>query len=68
MMMEDEWEKIKKREKDLTEYLREQHPECFKEQRHTDKGTQERVYWHYGYLIAIRDILALFNGPDTPNG
>jgi hypothetical protein len=34
-------------------------PECQVEQKHLDAGTPERVYWHYGYLCALRDALDL---------
>jgi hypothetical protein len=27
------------------------------EQRHLEAGTIEREYWHYGYLMALRDVL-----------
>ena len=29
------------------------------EQRHLNMGTPERVYWHYGYLMGLRDTLNL---------
>jgi len=28
-----------------------------KEQKHLDTCSIERIYWHYGYLIALKDIL-----------
>lgn len=31
-----------------------------KEQRHLDAGTVEREYWHYGYAMALKDILNSF--------
>ena len=34
-------------------------PEVEVEQRHLDEGTQERAYWHFGYLMALRDIARL---------
>ena len=33
---------------------------AIEEQKHLDIGTSERVYWHYGYGMAIRDILNNF--------
>lgn len=30
----------------------------FEEQRHLDAGTRERAYWHHGYLMALRDVIA----------
>ena len=35
-------------------WLKEHAPECFEEQKHADEGRRERVYWHYGYLVAMR--------------
>jgi hypothetical protein len=54
-------QKIKQRADDTYVWLQENHPECQKEQAHLDKGTPERAYWHFGYYMALRDILALMN-------
>jgi hypothetical protein len=27
------------------------------EQKHLDKGSSERAYWHHGYASALRDLL-----------
>ncbi len=35
--------------------------ECI-EQAHLDEGTRERAYWHFGYLVALRDIRELLRG------
>lgn len=35
------------------------------EQKHLDEGTVERDYWHYGYLMALRDLLGLIS-PHEP--
>lgn len=40
----------------LARWLEEHAPRCPSEQRHLDEGTQERAYWHYGYLMALRDM------------
>ncbi len=45
----------------LTKWMKENAPECSKEQKHLDHGTVERAYWHYGYLSALRDILRLLS-------
>ncbi len=31
-----------------------------RQQRHLDEGTVERAYWHYGYMVALRDVLRLW--------
>jgi hypothetical protein len=43
----------------LRQWLAENAPGCETSQKHLDPGTVEQAYWHYGYLCAIRDILAL---------
>ena len=41
------------------EWLETHHPETFTEQKHTQEGTSERAYWHHGYMMALRDSLAM---------
>jgi hypothetical protein len=43
----------------LIRWLIENAPYCETSQRHLDPGTIEQEYWHYGYVCAIRDILAI---------
>lgn len=47
---------------DIEEMLR--NDPCLHEQKHLDAGTSESTYWHYGYMIALRDVLRL----DAPEG
>jgi hypothetical protein len=49
-------ELIQSRIDGLQEWLEQHAPECAEEQRHLDEGTDERTYWHYGYLTALRDM------------
>lgn len=51
--------KLKMRRDGLQKSLHKDNPEIFKEQKHLDEGTPERVYWHYGYYVAIGDVLNL---------
>lgn len=37
------------------------------EQKHLDAGTVERDYWHYGYLIALRDVLKRLDATGMPS-
>lgn len=62
-------DKIKKRIRDLSEWMNRESPECFYEQRHLDSGTSEQVYWNFGYLCALRDVLRLILGlsKEMPN-
>jgi hypothetical protein len=32
---------------------------CEEDQAHLVEGSRERAYWHHGYLVALRDMLAL---------
>lgn len=47
----------------LTEWLQNENPECFTEQKHLDEGSAERAYWHFGYLSAVNDVLRLLPQP-----
>ena len=43
----------------LMEWLAKENGVSMGEQRHLDSGTPERLYWHYGYYMALRDILEM---------
>jgi hypothetical protein len=60
-------ELLEARKTNLADWLRDTAPECTKEQRHLNAGTNERVYWHYGYLMAVKDVLALLGNTGTPH-
>ena len=53
---------IEERINGLREWLKKEAPECFVEQKHTEEGTQERIYWHHGYMMGLRDALRVFIG------
>ena len=57
-----EIEKLQRRISDIAGWLELNAPECSKEQRHLEEGSHERTYWHYGYMVALRDALALLTG------
>jgi len=40
----------------IEEYLRRQKIDVKHEQGHLDEGSRESLYWHYGYLMALKDI------------
>lgn len=46
---------IETRIRTLTKWIEDNGPESVEEQKHLDAGTAERLYWHYGYLVALRD-------------
>lgn len=57
---------LEQRARDTAEWLKRNGRECFDEQKHLDQNTQERIYWHYGYLIAIRDVIRFLTGEVSP--
>lgn len=52
-------ELIDRRIRNITKWLKENEPFCVREQAHLDEGSRERVYWHYGYLVALKDLRKL---------
>lgn len=35
------------------------------EQGHLEPGSTAKLYWHYGYLMALKDVLSLFGDGET---
>ena len=52
-------DKISQREQGIKDWLDENAPYIAGDQKHLDDGTVERAYWHYGYLVALRDVRSL---------
>lgn len=50
---------IENRIEKLEDWIKEDGKGCKKEQAHLIKGSKERIYWHFGYLIALKDVLKL---------
>jgi hypothetical protein len=61
-----EFRAVETRAKRLEKWLMQHAPECVTEQKHLDEGSQERRYWNYGYVVALRDVLRLMTEPDHP--
>lgn len=59
--------KIELRIDSLSKWIDSNAPQCRKEQKHLDEGSQERAYWHFGYLTALRDVLRLLTGQGRPS-
>lgn len=53
---------IERRIRDTSGWLERNGGNFKTEQRHLDEGTQERIYWHYGYLIALKDAMRFLTG------
>lgn len=61
---------INDRVRQLSRWLEDESPYVQFDQRHLSDGTSEQAYWHFGYLVALRDVIALFNdddGEDKPD-
>lgn len=42
------------------DWLRTHDPKVFEEQKHADPlPSSERSYWHYGYMVALRDVISM---------
>ena len=50
--------KIIKRMKELERFLAD-YKSQINQHKHLDKDTPERIYWHFGYLMACKDFLKL---------
>jgi hypothetical protein len=48
---------LARRAEDTRAWLKENGRECFAEQKHIRGLNQEKIYWHYGYLAALTDVL-----------
>ena len=55
-------DRLEERRNDLAEWLAEHGADCGHVQAHLDAGTSERAYWHHGYAVALKDVLALLTG------
>ena len=53
---------LEQRVKVIGDWLDKNGAACFMEQRHLREGTTERIYWHYGYMVAVRDVLRFLTG------
>jgi hypothetical protein len=51
----------------MVRWLQEDHPEV-SQQKHLNAGSVEQAYWHYGYAIALRDVLTLLQKEDEEPG
>ena len=59
-----EFRKLEARQRELADWLKTNAPQCADDQKHLEEGSQERAYWHYGYMVALRDVLRLMSGEE----
>ena len=50
-------EKFQARADGLADWIRDNAPYIAADQKHLDENTPERAYWHYGYMVALRDVI-----------
>ena len=50
---------IDRRIANMSAWMKDNGQDCTLEQAHLDEGSRERAYWHYGYLVALRDVRKL---------
>lgn len=55
---------IRERRDIFRKWLDDKCPSVFIDQRHLNSGSNERDYWHYGYYIALRDVLGYVDKRD----
>jgi hypothetical protein len=56
---------LRDRASELSKWLADHGSDYREMQAHLDAGSSERSYWHYGYLIALRDVLRLIDSQKT---
>lgn len=61
---------IEERTRALAQWLEDESPYVQFDQGHLDNGSPQQAYWHFGYLMALRDVLELLKDgsghtPDT---
>jgi len=56
---DDKIESLKRRRSDLKQWLADEAPFTFADQKHLDANTPERAYWHHGYMSALNDAIDL---------
>jgi hypothetical protein len=59
VQLSDVADALQKRADTIDAWLSETGSSCKVDQRHCEEGTVERAYWHYGYMVALRDALDL---------
>lgn len=57
--------KFQNRVNEHTKWLQENAPHASVEQKHLDAHTPERAYWHYGYIVALRDVINALRPQDA---
>lgn len=64
--VQPEIERFEQRIAGITEALTPQLELATHEQKHLDNGSIERTYWHYGYVVALKDVVKALASPEAP--
>jgi len=58
--MSETLHKFEQRRDEIKNWLADEAPFTFSDQKHLDANTPERAYWHHGYQAALNDVLDRF--------
>jgi hypothetical protein len=58
-------ERLAQRRDRIAAWLEDEAPYARADQTHQRANTPERSYWHYGYMIALQDVLRLLQAEPT---
>lgn len=56
--------KIAERAETIREWIADECPMILADQKHLDANSEQRAYWHYGYLAALQDVLKIEAPPE----
>lgn len=59
---------IQRRIEGIEKWLAEQPLDVKREQRHLNAGTPEQAYWHFGYMMALKDVIRRSDSRAEPRG
>jgi predicted secreted protein len=64
-MTDEAIEKFKARADGMKEWLGDEAPYVTHDQKHLEANTPERAYWHFGYMVALLDVIRLLERRHT---
>jgi hypothetical protein len=59
---------LQRRRDGIRQWLDDEAPYTDADQRHLDRNTPERAYWHHGYQAALDDVIALLTPLEQTSG
>ena len=61
----DSLKSVRERIAGLEDYFARQKVDVKAEQSHLNEGSREGLYWHYGYMMALKDMLRVLGDGET---